>query len=131
MYTSPFGFVFYNLFILFLATLGLRCCVWAFSSCGERWEPTLCWGAQASHCRCFSCCEALVTQVSVVWCKGLVVLHHVESSWTRNRTHVPCTGRQILNHWTTREIPCVNPSVNKCFHFSLFLLYIFHFSLLG
>ena len=26
-----------NLFIcLFLATLGLRCCVWAFSSCGER-----------------------------------------------------------------------------------------------
>ena len=23
-------------FILFLAALGLRCCVWAFSSCGER-----------------------------------------------------------------------------------------------
>ena len=24
-----------NLFILFLAALGLHCCVWAFSSCGE------------------------------------------------------------------------------------------------
>ena len=27
---------FLNLFILFLAVLGLRCCVQAFSSCGER-----------------------------------------------------------------------------------------------
>ena len=24
-----------NLFILFLAALGLHCCVWAFSSCGK------------------------------------------------------------------------------------------------
>ena len=29
-------FYFYFLFILFLAALGLLCCVWAFSSCGER-----------------------------------------------------------------------------------------------
>ena len=27
---------FINLFILFLAALGLHCCTWAFSSCGER-----------------------------------------------------------------------------------------------
>ena len=26
------------------------------------------------------------------------------SSLTRDRTCVPCIGRQILNHWTTREI---------------------------
>ena len=26
------------------------------------------------------------------------------SSWTRDWTHVLCVGRQILNHWTTREI---------------------------
>ena len=26
------------------------------------------------------------------------------SSRTRDRTHVPCIGRQILNHWTTRKI---------------------------
>ena len=33
------GFFKINLFILFylfLVALGLRCCVWAFSSCGER-----------------------------------------------------------------------------------------------
>ena len=23
----------------------------------------------------------------------------------RDGTHVPCIGRQILNHWTTREVP--------------------------
>ena len=27
------------------------------------------------------------------------------TSQTRDRTRVPCTGRQILNHWTTREPP--------------------------
>ena len=28
---------------------------------------------------------------------------HVGSSWTRVQTRVPCTGRQIPNHWATRE----------------------------
>ena len=27
------------------------------------------------------------------------------SSPTRDRTHLPCFGRQILYHWTTREVP--------------------------
>ena len=27
------------------------------------------------------------------------------SSWTRGQTSVPCLGRQILNHWTSREAP--------------------------
>ena len=27
------------------------------------------------------------------------------SSPTRDGTHVPCTARRILNHWTTREVP--------------------------
>ena len=27
------------------------------------------------------------------------------SSPTRDKTHIPCTGRQILNHWTPREVP--------------------------
>ena len=31
-------------------------------------------------------------------------LQHVGSSWTRDQTYVPCIGRQILNHWTTREV---------------------------
>ena len=29
----------------------------------------------------------------------------MESSWTRDQTQVPCIGRWILNHWTTREVP--------------------------
>ena len=33
---------------------------------------------------------------------SLVAPQHVEPSWTRDQTHVPC--RQILNHWTTREV---------------------------
>ena len=29
---------------------------------------------------------------------------HVGSSWTRDQTHIPCIGRWILNHLTTREV---------------------------
>ena len=28
---------------------------------------------------------------------------HVGSSWTRDRTHGPCTGRRILTHCAIRE----------------------------
>ena len=34
---------------------------------------------------------------------GLVAPWHADSPWTRDRTTVPCIGRQILIHWTTRE----------------------------
>ena len=37
------------------------------------------------------------------WNTDLVALWYVESSRTRDRTHVPCIGRQILIHGTTRE----------------------------
>ena len=39
---------------------------------------------------------------------GLVAPQFVGSSWTRDRTHVPCIARHILNHWTTREVPFVH-----------------------
>ena len=26
------------------------------------------------------------------------------TSLTRDQTHIPCTARQILDHWTTREV---------------------------
>ena len=30
------------------------------------------------------------------------------SFWTRDQTHIlSCIGRQILNHWTTEEVPCI------------------------
>ena len=55
--------IFKKLINLFLAALGLRCCVQVFSSCGER----------ASHCGGFSCCGArtLGARASVVAACGL------------------------------------------------------------
>ena len=38
---------------------------------------------------------------------GLAAPRHVGYSWTRARTRVPCIGRWILNHCTTREAPCL------------------------
>ena len=67
-----------------------------------------------SRCVGFSSCN---TQVRWLWHRGarmpaqqlghtgLVAPWHVGSSWTRNQTCVPCMGRQILNHWTIREVP--------------------------
>ena len=79
---------------LFLAALGLHWCTLAFSSCSEQ---------GASHCGGFSCGGALAlgmqASVAVVHgLSGLCCLRYVSSSQTRDQTHVPCIGRQILNH---------------------------------
>ena len=49
----------------------------------------------------FSSCGS---QAQWLWLTGLVAPRHVGSSRTRARTRVPCIGRQILNHWATREV---------------------------
>ena len=41
---------------------------------------------------------------SVVVVYGISCPRHVGSSETKNGTHVPSIGRQILNHWSTREV---------------------------
>ena len=39
---------------------------------------------------------------------------HVESSWTKDQTHVPCISRQILIRCTTREIcECITFNLKK------------------
>ena len=43
----------------------------------------------------------LLFYVLVFWPQGMWDL----SSPTRDQTCVPCIGRQILNHWTAREVP--------------------------
>ena len=48
-----FFFLIWLLFFSFLAALGLRCCVWAFSSYGE--QQFYSFKAWASHCNGFSC----------------------------------------------------------------------------
>ena len=40
-----------------------------------------------------------------LWHAGLVALHYVESSWTRDQTCVPCVGRQIPIQRTTKAVP--------------------------
>ena len=40
-----------------------------------------------------------------MWHAGLVAPRYVGSSRTRERTCVPCIGRRILNHCTTKEVP--------------------------
>ena len=42
------------------------------------------------------------------WCTGFVTQWQVESSQTRDQTHISCIGRWILNHWTTRKVPPTN-----------------------
>ena len=37
--------------------------------------------------------------------QGLATLWHAGSSCTRDQIHIPYIGRQVLNHWTTREVP--------------------------
>ena len=36
------------------------------------------------------------------------------SSPTRDQTHIPCIGGQIINHWTTREAPASLSLMNAC-----------------
>ena len=90
----------------------------------QRVGATLRCSARTSHCSDFFCCgvQALGTRASVVvacglsscdiqaqqlWRMGLVAPRHVGSSRTRDRTRVPCIGRQILNHCAIREAPGV------------------------
>ena len=63
---------------LFSATLGLRCCTWAFSSCGEhrllscgkqassRCCGLSCCGAQAQECMGFSNCGTWAQQLQLL-----------------------------------------------------------------
>ena len=97
---------------LFIAALGLCCCAWAFCGLGE--QGLLSRGAQASLCTGSSCCgaqavglhasqqlqlmgsRALALQLSAA---GLVAPRRVESSQTRDRTHI------YPLHWQTDSLP--------------------------
>ena len=85
--------------------LGLHCCV-KFSL-----------GAQSGDCSLAAVhgflgqCPLLLqstgsrTQGQWLWCRALVALWQMASSWTRDCTHVSYIGRQILYWWATRETP--------------------------
>ena len=77
----------------FLTALSLCHCTWAFSICGQPGLLLL----QSTGSR--------MCRLQWLWFMGSVAPQHVESSQTRDLAHVPCIGRQVLNHWTTREVP--------------------------
>ena len=93
---------------LFLTVLGLHCCV----------QPLLAVrrGYSFSVAVCGLTAVASLAAEHVLWVCGLrscgtwalAAPWHVGSSQTRDRTCFPCTGRQILIHWSTREFstPC-------------------------
>ena len=100
---KQFSFFNINLFI-YLWLCWVFIAAWGLSLVAVSGATLHC-GAQASRCGGFSCCgaRALGMRASVVVHVGLVAAQHVGSSWTRARTRVPCIGRQIFNHCTTRE----------------------------
>ena len=90
---------------LFLVALSFCCCVNSFPCC-SKWGLLLLVVHRASHWGAFCSCiaQALEHRCQQLWCMGLVAVQHVDSSWTRDGTHLPFIGRGIPIHCTIREV---------------------------
>ena len=102
-----------HLFIyLFMAVLALRCCEWGLLFVVVHGLLTAVasliveYGLQAHRLQQLQHTGSRA-QAQYLWRTGLVAPQHVGSSQTRDRTHVPCIGRRILNHCATREVPTI------------------------
>ena len=96
-------------------------------------KPNVCVHVRVCACVCMCVCTCVcacaracvcvwLRQISVAPCgsfavarglqlcfAGLVALQHMNlSSPTRDQTHIPCIGRRILNHWSSREVLCLS-----------------------
>ena len=56
-------------------------------------------------------CCSMQTSNCGMWAQFLCSMQDL-SSLTRDWTHIPCTARQILNRWTTREVPRLSFNIN-------------------
>ena len=104
-----FFFFFFNFIFIYLFIYG---CVGSSFLCEgflqlRQVGATLHRDARASHYHGFSCCRAQApdAQAQQLRLTGPAAPRHVGSSQTRAWTHVPCIGRQTLNHCATREAP--------------------------
>ena len=72
----------------------------------------------------FSGCrvQALGEWAQSLWCTGLAAPWHVESSWTKDWTSVPCIGRWTPIHCTTRDVQDL--SFFMSYSFSVFFLVV-------
>ena len=73
--------------------------MWAFCGSGE--QGLLLLQSTGSRQAGIGSCSMSAQEL---WHTASAALQHVGSSQTRNRTYVPCTGRQTPNHWTTRKV---------------------------
>ena len=71
-----------------------------FRSTGSRWMGSSSWSAWTSSFQLLSS----KAQAQQLRCTGLVAQRYASYSQTRDQTCVPCIGRQILIHCTTREV---------------------------
>ena len=117
MFDSPCFIIIFKIFCLFF----IYGCVGSSFLCEgflQLWRAgaTLHRGARASHYRGLSCCGAQApdAQAQQLWLMGPAAPRHVGSSQTRAWTRVPCIGRQIPNHCTTREAPITCFNLNVC-----------------
>ena len=83
-------------------------------------------GKQTQQWQCIGSAVAMHTLSSCnawaqLWRTGLVAARNVETSWTRDWTCVPCTGRWILNHWPPGKSSI---SFDSCLEFPS--LYLYH-----
>ena len=100
-------------FCLFLVALGLRCCVQVFSvvvvsrshcllwCSGFLLQGLLLWPSTGSGGVGFNRCNMGAQEL---WLMGHIAPWHVESSKTRDWTHMLCIDRWIFIHCTSREV---------------------------
>ena len=85
------------------ATLG--CSLWCLLAVASLVAEHRRWGVHAPVLAARRLAQYCGVQASAAVAMGSVALRHVESSQTGRGTCVLCISRQILNHWTTREVP--------------------------
>lgn len=96
-----------------LAVVGLSCCMWAFSSCGERgllscgawashWSGFSCGGAGALGRTGFSSCRAWAEQLRLLGSRAQAEVYGLSCSvacglfWDQESNLGPCTARKFL-----------------------------------
>ena len=102
-------FIFILCVYLFLAALGLHCCVQASSSWGSRASPCggfSCYGARAVGCEGFRSCSSWAPEHRLSSCGPRLSCSMACGTFQTRIEPIPCIGRQILNHWTIWEALC-------------------------
>lgn len=93
--------------VYFWWQLGLCGCWWASANCGERGPPFV--GGRGLSLRGGASLVAEqrleAHRLQQLRLMGWAAPRHVRSSCSRDRTHVPCVSRRIVNHWSNRETP--------------------------